>query len=244
LARGLCLSRLLEVAERDDFPSAPNRLFRRAKQRTTPTIAVAYDEAFNCYFPDALDLLELRGAKIRDFSPLRSEWLPPGTDLVYLGCGPVERHADALASNHCMKQALRCFAASGGRIYAEGGGLAYLCQHLAFGPGRHALMTGVLPARARLCPYPSPVAPVQVSLARNTWLGAAQSRLRGYLNSRWTIEPLGPLTSYALEPQRRGDLVGRDQVFGTRLHLNFAAQPQLLDSFFHPPLPTGTAAVR
>jgi cobyrinic acid a,c-diamide synthase len=235
LARRLRLSRLIGLAQQNPFPTTSNRLFRRSDRSTTPTVAVAYDEAFDCYFPDALDLLEMRGARIRVFSPLRSEQLPPGADLVYLGCGHLERHAEALGGNHCMKQALRYYAAAGGRIYAEGGGLAYLCRHLALDRGRQALMAGVLPAVARLADRPGPIRPVEVSLAGNTWLGAARSRLRGYLNPRWDIEPVGTLTSYAQEPSRRGDLVGSGNVFGSRVHLNFAAQPQFLESFFQPP---------
>ncbi len=45
------------------------------------------DDAFHCYFPDTLDLLELRGATVCDFSPLRDERLPVDTDIVYFGCG-------------------------------------------------------------------------------------------------------------------------------------------------------------
>ena len=235
LVQRLRLDRLLEVARRHQFPSTPNHLFRRRRRPTAPTVAVAYDEVFNCYFPDTLDLLETRGAKLRDFSPLRSERLPPGVNLVYLGCGNVERHAEALAANHCMKQALRHYAARGGRVYAEGGGLAYLCRYLALAQGCQVSMTGVLPAVARLARQPGPICPVEISLASNTWLGAARSRLRGYLDPRWEIEPLGTLASYAAEPQSRRDLVGCGNVFGTRVHLDFAAQPQFLESFFRPP---------
>jgi cobyrinic acid a,c-diamide synthase len=187
--------------------------------------------------------LEVRGAKIRDFSPLRSEQLPPGTDLVYLGCGRVERHAEALASNHCMKQALRSYADAGGKVYAEGGGLAYLCQHMVLDQGRQASMAGVLPAVARLTAGPASVRPVELSLAQDTWLGPARSQLRGYLNSRWTIERLGPLSSYAAQRQCKDDLVGRNNVFGSRVHLDFAAQPQLLASFFRSCAPSNAAAV-
>src|SRR5690606_21378146 len=93
------------------------------------TVAVAYDEAFRCYFPDTLDLLEHLGATVVDFSPLRDEALPLGTDIVYFGCGHPERYAEALASNHCMMLAIREHVCAGRRIYAEGGGVAYLCQH-------------------------------------------------------------------------------------------------------------------
>ena len=76
----------------------------------------------------------MRGAVVVDFSPLRDERLPEGTDIVYLGCGHPEVYAAELSANHCMKLSLRNHIRSGGRIYAEGGGLAYLCQQMETAP--------------------------------------------------------------------------------------------------------------
>src|SRR6185369_4906088 len=84
-------------------------------------IAIAFDDCFHCYFPDTLEQLELQGALVRDFSPLRDEALPHDTDIVYLGCGHPERYAGALGENHCLMTALRNHLCSGKRIYAAGG---------------------------------------------------------------------------------------------------------------------------
>ena len=99
-------------------------------------IAVAIDEAYCGYYPETLDLLEAAGAELCDFSPLRSEAIPDGADVVYFGCGHPERDPEKLAANHCLKQSLRCYAAAGGRIYAEGSGLAYLCREIVLPGGR------------------------------------------------------------------------------------------------------------
>ena len=109
LARYARLDRLLNLAARRAFPATRPFIFSDRARRggATLTVAVAYDEAFRCYFADALELLELSGASVIDFSPLRNEALPSGTDLVYLGCGHPERHAATLAENHCMRFALR-----------------------------------------------------------------------------------------------------------------------------------------
>ncbi len=124
------VGRLLEIAGRWEMPDVTLQQLCPEPTPSRLSLAVAYDEAFNCYFPDTLDWLELRGASVVDFSPLREESLPAGTDIVYLGCGQPERHAAALAENHCMKAALRNHLRAGRRIYAEGGGLAYLCQQM------------------------------------------------------------------------------------------------------------------
>jgi hypothetical protein len=73
-----------------------------------------------------------------------------------------------------------------------------------------------------------------LTLGRNRWLGQQGQTLRGYLNENWRIEPIGPLSSCAAEPQHRYDLVERHQAIGSRVHFDLAAQPALLESFLQP----------
>ena len=227
------LERIRDLAARRDLPPVAPALFPVAEQEpsdTSLTVAVAYDAAFHCYFPDTLDLLELRGAKIVDFSPLRDEVLPDA-DVVYLGCGHPDRYAEALAGNHCMLLALRNHIRGGRRVYAEGGGLAYLCQKLETPRGQWVPMVGALPALARINPQPAPPAPVELTFGQGNWLGTSGSRVRGYLNTHWILEPIAGLTGYLAEPGHEFDLVGQYQVIGSRLHLNFAAQADFLQAF-------------
>jgi hypothetical protein len=55
--------------------------------------------------------------------------------------------------------------------------------------------------------------------------------IRGYLNENWLIEPVGRLRSLGHVSDRQPPLVIRHQAIGSRLHLNPAAQPQLLGGF-------------
>jgi cobyrinic acid a,c-diamide synthase len=197
-------------------------------------IAVAYDEAFHCYFPDTLDLLENHGAVIRDFSPLRSDRLPARTDLVYLGCGNADRFAAALAENHCIKQALRSHVRRGGRVYAEGSGLAYLMERMNLPDGRQLPMSGLLPLVATYKPAAVATRPISVTLIRDNWLGRTAAKLRGYLNPNWRIDAADRKVGERTDHVRVMELVGRHQVVGSRLNIDFAAQPQFLHNFFHP----------
>ncbi len=95
-------------------------------------------------------------------------------------------------------------------------------------------MIGAIPAVARANPRPAPPKPIEVTLARHTWLGAHGRRLRGYLNSNWFFEPAGAVEGCLSEPGHEHDLVGRYQALGSRLHVNFAAQPEFLPNFVHP----------
>jgi cobyrinic acid a,c-diamide synthase len=240
LNRYLRLDRLKQLAARHSFPQVRPFVFRAddSCHASRMNIAVAYDDAFRCYFPDALELLELQGATVVDFSPLRDEALPPDTDLVYLGCGHPERFATALAENHCMRFSLREHLCAGRRIYAEGGGLAYLCEHLVTPAGEHVPMVGVFPATATANPRPRPPVPTTITLSQRCWLGRPGTKVRGYLSSNWNIEPSGKLEGLASEPKHQFDLLGRYSAIASRMHVNFVPQPEILQSFLRPvPLP-------
>ncbi len=249
LCGSLRLERLCGLATQRPFPEVTANRLSAGQRLAEVNVAVAYDEVFNCYFPDTLDLLELQGAEVRTFSPLHDECLPEGTDVVYLGCGHPENADARLAANQCMRASLCGHVFNGGRVYAEGGGLAYLCESIdlgdsagggAGGSGRIVPMAGLLPAVARLRDDVPPPEPVEVTLAQGNWLGEGWSQLRGYLNRRWELTPTGPLTRYAAEEGHELDLVGTGQAVGSRIHLNFAAQPEFLRAFFAPH-PSGVA---
>lgn len=227
------LERIYRIAERRDFSSTRLAPQEHAEPLSLQ-VAVAYDDAFHCYFPDTMDLLELKGATLCDFSPLRDERLPAGTDLVYIGCGRPDLYAQELAENQCMMLALQNHLCSGKRIYAECGGLAYLGQSLETPNGERLPMAGVLPLAARLNQPCAPPEAAELTLGLPNWLGPRGAKLRGYRNSAWTIEPAGSLCSFSADPAARWDLVGMHELVGSRLHVNFAAQPDFMNHFFTP----------
>lgn len=225
------LQQVLDIADQYEFSPVPQRVFTPGRRMAGVTIAVAFDEAFHCYFPDVLELLDLQGARVETFSPLRDESLPPGTDVLYLGCGHTDRYAQQLADNHCMLVDLRGQVCRGMRVYAEGGGMAYLCHSLMLPSGETLPMAGVLPAVAHCDRQAGPSIPKEITLARDTWLGRAGSKLRGYVNPRWRIERLGRLQACVAEAGCELHLVAHNAVIGSQMHVNFAAQPDFLRRF-------------
>lgn len=113
-------------------------------------LAVARDDAFVFYYDSLADYLRREGWEWVEFSPLADQALPEGTDAVYLGGGYPEVFAEALAANGRMRAALAEFARRGGEVYAECGGLMYLCDELVDATGRVFPMCGVLRATARM----------------------------------------------------------------------------------------------
>ncbi len=61
-------------------------------------IGVAMDEAFNFYYRDNLELMELAGAKVVPFSPVHDPALPD-VDGIYIGGGYPELYARELSEN-------------------------------------------------------------------------------------------------------------------------------------------------
>jgi len=108
------------------------------------TIGVFKDAAFQFYYPENIEALSAAGAKVVYLSPLVDATLPP-VDALYIGGGFPETHAEALAANRKLAQAVLTAAQEGLPIYAECGGLMYLGKELAL-HDRTYPMTGVLPA--------------------------------------------------------------------------------------------------
>lgn len=226
------LGRLLELSDRNYPFCTKFETCHFQPSRPGVRIAVAYDSAFNSYFHDTLDQLELFGAEIVTFSPLTDESLPE-CDIVYLGAGQPEQFAARLNENQCMKASLRGYYRRGGRLYAEGAGLAYLCQEIETLDGVRQPMVGAIPAVARQQMAAS-MEPLEVTTARTTWLAQAGARIRGYANRRWELDFTGDVAPGVLEPSHRHQMITSRGLVGGLLHINFAAQPCLMGSFFAP----------
>jgi len=112
-------------------------------------IGVAYDEAFNFYYQDNLELLKDIGAELVFFSPMRDKSVPD-VDLIYMGGGYPEVYAQDLKSNISMMESVREFYEENKPIYAECGGLMYLGKYLIDMDGNKHDMVGILDGYSRM----------------------------------------------------------------------------------------------
>jgi cobyrinic acid a,c-diamide synthase len=223
-----------DLARRRAFPWPVDQPVRCGTARFR--VAYAQDEAFGAYFPDTLEALESLGAELVEFSPLRDERLPDGVDLVMIGCGFPDLHADALAENVSMIAALRCHVCHGQRIYSEGGGTAYLGRSMVLGD-RTIPGAGILPFDAALLRDPEPPAPVTRTLTRDCWIGPRGTIVRGYRSGRWRLIPgADPLDC----PNCFGCLTDQDDLFfhhhavGGMIHLHLGALVDVSTAFAGP----------
>ena len=111
------------------------------------SIGVARDEAFNFYYRDNLELMELAGAKVVPFSPVHDAALPQ-VDGIYIGGGYPELYARELSENAGMRQALEKAHEKDLPIFAECGGLMYLAREIEW-DGERQEMVGLVPGKAR-----------------------------------------------------------------------------------------------
>lgn len=114
-------------------------------------IACARDRAFSFYYPESLEALRKAGAEMEFFSPLEDPL--PECEGVFLGGGFPELYAAKIAANTEFRSDLREFAARGGVVYAECGGLMTLGETLTV-DGVAYEMAGVLPCRTVMTERP------------------------------------------------------------------------------------------
>ena len=112
-------------------------------------IAVAMDKAFFFYYNFNFEILKDCGAEIIFFSPLKDKTIPKNIKAIYIGGGYPEIYAGRLSENRTIIEEINKFSEDNGIIYAECGGLMYLCEKLAYG-GKSFDMAGIFPFEATM----------------------------------------------------------------------------------------------
>lgn len=214
------------VPEGDDPP--PTVIRARSAR---PRLGVALDEAFQFYYPETLDLLRDQGVEPVFFSPLRDKTLPGELAGLYLGGGYPELYAERLSSNREMLRCVGEFAARGRPVYAECGGLMYLCESLRDGAGRAWPLCGVLPLRTRMQPRLQRLGYVEAETLHDGFFGPKGTVLRGH-EYHWSDIEGDAAAGERLFRVRtpRGNSWSpkgwkRATVWASYLHLHFASNP-------------------
>jgi len=111
-----------------------------------PAVRIGYflDEAFSFYYPENLEALRAAGAQLVPINALTDHDLPE-VDGLYLGGGFPEMFAGRLEANAGVRAAIRRAVDDDMPVYAECGGLMYLCRSIS-SKGKQYAMAGALPA--------------------------------------------------------------------------------------------------
>lgn len=132
ISENVNIDAILDLANSAPPIKVPEKTIFNNVESKNLTIGVALDEAFNFYYNDNLELLELNGAKLKFFSPIHDSKIPD-VDGLYIGGGYPELFASQLENNISMKEDIRNASIDNLPIYGECGGLMYLTQKLTTG---------------------------------------------------------------------------------------------------------------
>jgi cobyrinic acid a,c-diamide synthase len=136
------------------------------------------------------------------------------------------------------RPAVREFAGAGKPIYAECGGLMYLAEALEDLDGVAHPMVGLLPTTVRMRPRRLSLGYTEVVFAGNAPLGGAGTIARGHEFHYSSMDPVPDSIArvYQIRPERgearsEGYLINRTLM--SYVHLHFASNPALAQSFVH-----------
>lgn len=178
VTEGVDLDAVLEIAESARGPGK-TRLRGAPGARADIRLGVARDAAFSFYYRDDLEALERAGAELVFFDTLGSERLPR-VDGLFLGGGFPETQMGALEANAGLRGEIRKAAQSGLPIYAECGGLMYLCRTISW-RSKCREMVGALPYDVVMHSRPQGRGLVQLEETGNApWRSSAQARFRAH----------------------------------------------------------------
>jgi cobyrinic acid a,c-diamide synthase len=238
VCRHLDLDALLELADCGDEPEPLARgRISPIPTLAGPRIAVARDAAFQFTYEENLELLQGAGARLEFFSPLADEQLPMDTSGVILSGGFPELHAARLAGNTAMHEDLRRAAKAGMPLYAECGGLMYLCESLVDLEGREWPMVGLLPGRS-VMQRRLTLGYRRARAAGDCWLFRSGEEVRGheFHYSRWERESGEVQPAFYLRPldgvgEARLEGCCRGGLWASYVHLLWWSKPELAERF-------------
>ena len=237
--RDVDLDLLLRIANKAELvPLVPKKVFQgKPDAGRTVRMAVAYDDAFNFYYPENLELLEEHGAQVVPFSPLEDDHLPQDAAGIYLGGGFPEIFVEPLAKNRSMAESIQRAYRSGIPIYAECGGLMYLGRSLRTDSGAIERMAGVIPVDVEMDGEIHRFGYRQLLTLEDSILSSRGQFYRGH-EFHWSriTGHNGDLKPAYQMQNAEGDVIGYEgfvapNLLASYVHLHFGQNPVLVDKF-------------
>lgn len=199
-------------------------------------LAVAKDEAFHFYYQDSLDYLTELGVTLHYFSPLRDGGLPTDCHGIYIGGGFPEEFLPTLAANETLKESIQLAYQRGIPIYAECGGLMYLCRSIRSLAGTEYAGVGLVPGMVQMGNRLAALGYVRATIQQACLLGEAGEELKGHEFHWSSISGLPEETAlYHLIGGRgasgRPEGYVKDNLAASYVHIHFRYHPQVIKKF-------------
>ncbi|MBC8204995.1 MAG: hydrogenobyrinic acid a,c-diamide synthase (glutamine-hydrolyzing) [FCB group bacterium] len=209
----------------------------RESKRLAGTVKIGYfsDSSFTFYYPDNLEALQAEGAVLIPISSLNDKSLPECGGLL-IGGGFPETHAEALSKNIPLLDSVIDFAAKRKPVYAECGGLIYLCRSLKI-KDKIYQFAGVFPLDLEMMSNPQGHGYSEVEVDRRNPYFPIGTILRGHEFHYTRIISGSEDVNTAYSVLRgTGCFGGRDGLFSNNvlasyLHLHASGTPQWAENF-------------
>ena len=219
---GCDLQALRQIAE--SAPSIDVGRLAQPQRVGSARIAVASGPAFSFCYPDNLEMLAAAGAELIPFDP-RTDPLPPDIGGLLAGGGFPEVFAAELSDNEPLLIDLHQRVGNGLAVWAECGGLLWLCRSLD-----HRRLAHVVDAEASLTKRLH----LGYRNARTLTvspLGAVGTEFRGHEFHYSTVTPSGEALQFESRFSNRTDGFATATLLATYLHVHLATRPDLAESF-------------
>jgi cobyrinic acid a,c-diamide synthase len=198
-------------------------------------IAYFSDSAFTFYYQDNLEALEAAGGELVPVSSLESAQLPP-CDGLYIGGGFPETHAERLGDNKSLMQSVKSHAVSGLPVFAECGGLIYLCRSIIF-KNKTFPLSGVFPIDLEMHARPQGHGYMEVRVDRENPFFPKETKIRGHefhysslIGTPREIDTIYTVSRGSGSFKRRDGLIFRN-VLASYLHIHAAGVPPWAENF-------------
>ena len=219
-----------------EMPQVRRPVYPARKHKRNVVVGVAFDEAFNFYYPSNLSLLEAYGAEIVRFSPIHDRAIPVDVDGLYIGGGFPEMLPKELEANQSMRDALKKAAEDGLSIYAECAGLMYLTESISDFDGNCHKMVGLLKGKTVMT-QKTLVTYSLAEVTRTNFLCKKGCQLKGheFHNSKIIGIPADAQFAYAMK-MGEGIIDKKDawlqyNVLASYMHIHFAQNPEIVTNF-------------
>lgn len=158
------LDKLINIANTaEEHKPTTNHSTQLFKENSKIKIGVLRDEAFGFYYQDDFEEFKRNGAELVYIDALRDNNVG-NIDGLFIGGGFPEVKMDGLEKNTALKDKLNILINGGLPVYAECGGLMYLCNGIKWND-KYSKMLGIIDADAIM--HDSPVGRGYVYLKKN-----------------------------------------------------------------------------
>lgn len=143
------IDKIFDVAKDvEELPDINSAVYPSQPRTIKVRLGMAFDEAFNFYYPTNIDLLKAYGAQTVFFSPIHDEKLPSNLDGLYFPGGFPDMLAEQLTKNQTMRKSVKDAVYDAMPVYSEHGGSLYLTKSITTVEGTVFPMAEALSGKA------------------------------------------------------------------------------------------------